>query len=103
MPVNGWLRWFGTAAVVAALGLSVQPARAEADSLLEDFPDIVTMYHLYSASDGHSYIEEMKVPPKSLVMCSPGRVKRLLTHAEAADIQMFADRYVGYRLEYMGG
>jgi carbonic anhydrase/acetyltransferase-like protein (isoleucine patch superfamily) len=47
--------------------------------------------------------EEMKVPPKSLVMGSPGKVKRLLTHAEAADIQMFADRYVGYRLDYMGG
>jgi carbonic anhydrase/acetyltransferase-like protein (isoleucine patch superfamily) len=46
--------------------------------------------------------EEMKVPPKSLVMGSPGKVKRLLTHAEAAEIQMFADRYVGYRLDYMG-
>ena len=32
---------------------------------------------------------------------SPGKVKRLLTHAEIADIQTYADRYVGYRLEYM--
>jgi carbonic anhydrase/acetyltransferase-like protein (isoleucine patch superfamily) len=45
--------------------------------------------------------EGMKVPPKSLVMGSPGKVKRLLTHAEIADIQLYADRYVGYRLEYM--
>jgi len=45
--------------------------------------------------------ENMKVPPKSLVMGSPGKVKRLLTHAEIADIQVYADRYVAYRLEYM--
>jgi carbonic anhydrase/acetyltransferase-like protein (isoleucine patch superfamily) len=45
--------------------------------------------------------ENMKVPPKSLVMGSPGKVKRLLTHAEIADIQAYADRYVEYRLEYM--
>jgi len=45
--------------------------------------------------------EGTKVPPKSLVMGSPGKVKRLLTHAEIADIQVYADRYVGYRLEYM--
>jgi carbonic anhydrase/acetyltransferase-like protein (isoleucine patch superfamily) len=45
--------------------------------------------------------EGMKVPPRSLVMGSPGKVKRLLTHAEIADIQVYADRYVGYRLEYM--
>jgi carbonic anhydrase/acetyltransferase-like protein (isoleucine patch superfamily) len=47
--------------------------------------------------------EGMKVPPKSLVMGSPGKVKRLLTHAEIADIQLYADRYVGYRLDYMHG
>jgi carbonic anhydrase/acetyltransferase-like protein (isoleucine patch superfamily) len=45
--------------------------------------------------------ENMKVPPKSLVMGSPGKVKRLLTQAEIADIQVYADRYVAYRLEYM--
>ena len=44
--------------------------------------------------------EGMKVPPRSLVMGSPGKVKRLLTHAEIADIQMYADRYVTYRLDY---
>jgi carbonic anhydrase/acetyltransferase-like protein (isoleucine patch superfamily) len=45
--------------------------------------------------------EGMKVPPKSLVMGSPGKVKRLLTQAEVADIQLYADRYVGYRLDYI--
>ena len=45
--------------------------------------------------------EGMQVPPRSLVMGSPGKVKRLLTHAEAADIQRYADHYVGYRLDYM--
>jgi carbonic anhydrase/acetyltransferase-like protein (isoleucine patch superfamily) len=45
--------------------------------------------------------EGTKVPPKSLVMGSPGKVKRLLTQAEVAEIQGYADRYVGYRLEYM--
>jgi hypothetical protein len=34
-------------------------------------------------------------------MGSPGKVKRPLTDAEVADIQGYADRYVGYRLEYM--
>jgi carbonic anhydrase/acetyltransferase-like protein (isoleucine patch superfamily) len=45
--------------------------------------------------------EGMKVPPKSLVMGSPGKVKRLLTHSEIADIQTYADRYVAYRLDYL--
>jgi len=51
---------------------------------------------------GTLIVEEMKVPPRSLVMGSPGRVKRALTDAEAGSIQDLADRYVGYRLEYMG-
>jgi carbonic anhydrase/acetyltransferase-like protein (isoleucine patch superfamily) len=45
--------------------------------------------------------ENMKVPPRSLVMGSPGKVKRLLTHAEIGSIQVYADRYVEYRREYM--
>lgn len=45
--------------------------------------------------------EGMTVPPKSLVTGSPGKVKRLLAHAEVADIMAYADRYVGYRVEYM--
>jgi carbonic anhydrase/acetyltransferase-like protein (isoleucine patch superfamily) len=50
---------------------------------------------------GTLLVEGMKVPPRSLVMGSPGRVKRALTDAEVADIQAYADRYVGYRLDYM--
>ena len=52
---------------------------------------------------GTLLVEGQKVPPRSLVMGSPGKVKRLLTHAEAAGIQQYADRYAGYRLDYMGG
>ncbi len=52
---------------------------------------------------GSLVLEEMKVPGRSLVMGSPAKVKRLLTDAEVEDIQAYADRYVGYRLDYMGG
>jgi carbonic anhydrase/acetyltransferase-like protein (isoleucine patch superfamily) len=52
---------------------------------------------------GALLVEHMTVPPRSLVMGSPGKIKRLLTQAEVADIQRYADRYVGYRLDYMGG
>jgi carbonic anhydrase/acetyltransferase-like protein (isoleucine patch superfamily) len=52
---------------------------------------------------GTLLVEGFQVPPRSLVMGSPGKVKRLLTQAEVADIQLYADRYVGYRLDYMGG
>ena len=50
---------------------------------------------------GTLLVEGMKVPPRSLVMGSPGKVKRSLTDAEVADIQAYADRYVGYRVDYM--
>jgi carbonic anhydrase/acetyltransferase-like protein (isoleucine patch superfamily) len=46
--------------------------------------------------------ERMVVPPRSLVMGSPAKVRRPVTDAEVADIQMYADRYVAYRLDYMG-
>jgi carbonic anhydrase/acetyltransferase-like protein (isoleucine patch superfamily) len=46
-------------------------------------------------------VEGMQVPPRSLVMGSPGRVTRSLTDAEVDEIQMYADRYVAYRLDYM--
>ena len=49
---------------------------------------------------GTLLVEGMTVPPRSLVMGSPGKVKRLLTPAEVAEIQMYADRYVSYRLDY---
>ena len=50
---------------------------------------------------GTLIVEGQKVPPRSLVMGSPGKVKRLLTQAEVAGIQRYADSYVGYRLDYM--
>jgi carbonic anhydrase/acetyltransferase-like protein (isoleucine patch superfamily) len=50
---------------------------------------------------GTLVVEEMKVPPRSLVMGSPGKVKRALTDAEVESILAYADRYVGYRLDYM--
>jgi carbonic anhydrase/acetyltransferase-like protein (isoleucine patch superfamily) len=50
---------------------------------------------------GTLVVEGMEVPPRSLVMGSPGKVKRALTDAEVAGIQVYADRYVAYRLDYM--
>ncbi len=52
---------------------------------------------------GTLLVEGMTVPPRSLVMGSPGKVKRSLTDAEVQDIQAYADRYVNYRLDYMHG
>ena len=45
--------------------------------------------------------EETRIPPRSLVMGSPGRVRRALGDAEVAGIRAYAERYVGYRLDYM--
>jgi carbonic anhydrase/acetyltransferase-like protein (isoleucine patch superfamily) len=45
--------------------------------------------------------EETQVPPRALVMGSPGKVRRALTDAEVASIREYAERYVGYRLDYM--
>jgi carbonic anhydrase/acetyltransferase-like protein (isoleucine patch superfamily) len=50
---------------------------------------------------GTLLVENMQVPPRSLVMGSPGKVKRSLTDEEVAGIQGYANRYVGYRLDYM--
>ena len=52
---------------------------------------------------GSLLTERTTVPPRSLVMGRPGKVKRLLGDTEIREIQMYADRYVAYRLEYMGG
>lgn len=41
------------------------------------------------------------VPPRSLVMGAPGKVRRALGDEDLAEIQMYADRYVAYRLDYM--
>lgn len=45
--------------------------------------------------------EEARIPPRSLVMGSPGKVRRTLSDEEVASIRGYATRYVGYRLEYM--
>jgi carbonic anhydrase/acetyltransferase-like protein (isoleucine patch superfamily) len=45
--------------------------------------------------------EGMEIPPHSLVMGSPAKVKRALGDESLAEIQMYADRYVQYRLDYM--
>ncbi len=45
--------------------------------------------------------EGVVIPPRSLVMGSPGKVKRQLEESSLAEIQMYADRYVTYRLDYM--
>ncbi|HUR34681.1 MAG TPA: gamma carbonic anhydrase family protein [Vicinamibacterales bacterium] len=44
--------------------------------------------------------EGTRVPPRSLVMGSPGKVRRTLGDADLDEIQMYADRYVAYRLDY---
>jgi carbonic anhydrase/acetyltransferase-like protein (isoleucine patch superfamily) len=49
---------------------------------------------------GTLLVEGAKVPPRSLVMGSPGKVKRSLSDEEVAEIQQYADRYVSYRLDY---
>ena len=45
--------------------------------------------------------ERTRIPPRSLVMGSPGKVKRQLTDEEVASILQYSERYVGYRLDYM--
>lgn len=50
---------------------------------------------------GTLIVEEARIPPRSLVMGSPGKVRRTLTDDEVASILDYANRYVGYRLDYM--
>ena len=45
--------------------------------------------------------EGSRIPPRSLVMGRPGKVKRQLTDEEVAEIRWYADNYVRYRVEYM--
>jgi carbonic anhydrase/acetyltransferase-like protein (isoleucine patch superfamily) len=45
--------------------------------------------------------ENANIPPRSLVMGSPGKVRRSLEDEDLAEIQMYASRYVAYRLDYM--
>jgi carbonic anhydrase/acetyltransferase-like protein (isoleucine patch superfamily) len=44
--------------------------------------------------------EGFQVPPRSLAIGSPCRILRALTDAEVASIRDYAERYVGYRLDY---
>jgi carbonic anhydrase/acetyltransferase-like protein (isoleucine patch superfamily) len=44
--------------------------------------------------------ENFQVPPRSLVMESPARVRRQLTDAEVDLIRGYAANYVRYRLDY---
>lgn len=44
--------------------------------------------------------EGTKIPPRSLVMGTPGKVRRELTDDEVRGIQAYADRYVEYAREY---
>jgi carbonic anhydrase/acetyltransferase-like protein (isoleucine patch superfamily) len=45
--------------------------------------------------------EGVQIPPKSLVMGSPGKVRRELGDTDVASIQDYANRYVEYRKDYM--
>jgi carbonic anhydrase/acetyltransferase-like protein (isoleucine patch superfamily) len=44
--------------------------------------------------------ERMVVPPGSMVMGVPGKVRRALTPEEDASIKWYADNYVRYRLDF---
>jgi len=44
--------------------------------------------------------EGTTIAPRSLVMGSPGRVKRTLSDEEVASIRWYAENYVKYRLDY---
>jgi carbonic anhydrase/acetyltransferase-like protein (isoleucine patch superfamily) len=50
---------------------------------------------------GSLITEGTEIPARSLVMGSPGKVKRPLTDGEVASILEYSERYVGYRLDYM--
>jgi carbonic anhydrase/acetyltransferase-like protein (isoleucine patch superfamily) len=45
--------------------------------------------------------EGFQVPPRSLVMGSPARVRRSLLDADVGSIRRYAEHYVAYRLDYV--
>lgn len=49
---------------------------------------------------GALVVEGASIPPRSLVMGSPGKVKRTLTDAEVASIREYAENYVRYKRDY---
>ncbi len=50
---------------------------------------------------GSLVTERFVVPPRSLVMGSPARIKRPLTDEEVQSVLGYATRYVNYRLDYL--
>jgi gamma-carbonic anhydrase len=54
-----------------------------------------------SIAAGTLVTEGARIPARSLVMGSPGKVRRELIEAEVASIRDCSERYVGYRLDYM--
>lgn len=53
------------------------------------------------AAAGTLVTEGARIPARSLVMGSPGKVRRELTEAEVASIRDYSERYIGHRLDYM--
>jgi len=45
--------------------------------------------------------ERMEVPPGSLVMGAPGKVRRAVTEAERARIRMSSEHYVGFKNSFL--
>ncbi len=52
---------------------------------------------------GTLLVEGAAIPPRSLVMGTPGKVRRELADDEVVEIQAYAARYVQYRVEYLKG
>jgi carbonic anhydrase/acetyltransferase-like protein (isoleucine patch superfamily) len=50
---------------------------------------------------GTLVLEEKKFPPRSLLMGRPALLKRQLSDQEVATIRDYAERYVGYRKDYL--
>ena len=44
--------------------------------------------------------EGMVVPPRSVVIGSPAKVRRLVTEEERAGLRRYAERYVGHKDDY---
>jgi carbonic anhydrase/acetyltransferase-like protein (isoleucine patch superfamily) len=61
----------------------------------------VTVGHDSIVAAGTLLPEGLAVPPRSLVIGAPGKVRRELTDADVESIHDLAARYVGYRLDYM--
>jgi carbonic anhydrase/acetyltransferase-like protein (isoleucine patch superfamily) len=59
-----------------------------------------TIGHDSIVAAGSLVTEGAVIPPRSLVMGSPGKVKRPLNDAEVASIREYADNYVRYRRDY---